>query len=321
MIIRHGLIIEDAALNSETGTEKNVKKPGNTTITCGLTDAFLALLKIFTGVFTGYLPMMAGGFHSLCDVIVDVSAWVTLSMSARDSDQRFHYGRRRVGTIVALFAAALMVFVSLQLVVEVFTQSYSESDWNLVMPALIGAVAALAVVFKELLFRMVRRHGLALNSLTLVNNAWHHRVDMSGSLIILLSLIFHYAAPQFVMLEAVATMLIVGLILHTAWSVGSNAIKELIDFVPSLETQGIVDELTESFEEITFIQSTRIRAMGGALYVELVVEVEPTLTVDDLYDVTQQIREKLMDNVPNILDVIIMPMPKGDYVQRVIRSD
>lgn len=309
-------------LNTRAERKRPIATPNAVILTSGLVDSSLALVKIAVGVFTGYLPLMASGFHSLSDLILDVSAWVTMHMSRRGADERFHYGHRRAGTVVALLAAVFLVFVGLQLVVEVFTHNYGNAPvQGLVVPLLIGVVATMSMPVKEFLFRTVRRSGAGLNSPFLINNAWHHRVDMFSSLIVLVSLVFVYIRPETPYIEQVATMLIVGLILHTSWEVGSSAIKELIDFRPSLEIQRMIDALIEDFEEITFIQSTRIRTMGGALYVELIVETEPALTVDDLYDVIQQVRERIMGNVPNVIDIIIMTMPKGEYAERMTSAD
>ena len=82
--------------------------------------------------------------------------------------------------------------------------------------------------------------------------------------------------------------------MHSAWEVGSNAVKELIDFAPSLETIALIEEMAEEVEGVTFTHNIRIRSMGGALYVELTAETDPELTVAEGYAVIKQIREKIM---------------------------
>jgi len=119
----------------------------------------------------------------------------------------------------------------------------------------------------------------------------------------------------------VTTILIAGLILHSAWEVGSNAVKELIDLSPSQMTLAAIEETVEKVEGVTFVQSVRIRTMGGALYVELTIEVTPTITVEEGYAIGQQIREGLMAEVPNIIDVSTTLAPRGMYLRQFLAAE
>ena len=123
------------------------------------------------------------------------------------------------------------------------------------------------------------------------------------------------------MINPITTVIIAGLILHSAWEVGSNAVKELIDFAPSLETIALIEEMAEEVAGVTFTHNIRIRSMGGALYVELTAETDPELTVAEGYVVVKQIREKIMDKVPNVIDVSTLLTPKGEYIRQFLGSE
>lgn len=314
----------------------------------GVTNGILGVVKIGLGSFTGYLPLTASGVHSLSDIVSDVVAWVAVRMGSHveheEGDVRFHYGRRRVETLLALFAAFLLAFVSVELIMGAFgyhdhghgvveeaetheAEDHDDHDEEHGEGALghwlfpVSAVILISLIAKEILFRVTRRKGIRLNSPMLIAKAWHHRADSISALAVLLSIFISFFFPALSLINSVTTVVIAGLILHSAWEVGSNAVKELIDFSPSLETIALIEEMAEEVQGVTFTHNIRIRSMGGALYVELTAETDPDLTVAEGYAVVNQIREKIMDKVPNVIDVSTLLTPKGEYIRQFMGSE
>lgn len=341
-------------MNSDATEQERFKKVSAIVIAGGVANGVLAAVKIGTGTFTGYLPLTAAGFHALSDIVADAAAWITLRLGAKGADHRFHYGRRRIETLTALFAAFFLVYVAVELVIAAFGGGHdhgmsaatlhegagegaggaehhdAETHGAAVRDAsdheaeglsgptlLVGAVALLALAVKETLFQLTRSKGIHLHSPMLIAKAWHHRVDSFNSAAILLSLLALYLFPSFELVEAITTAVIACVILHSAWEVGSSAVKELIDLAPSRKTLAVIEEVVEKVEDVTFVQNIRIRTMGGALYVELAVEVVPDRTVAEGYAIAQDIRDGVMARVDNVVDVTTLVAPRGAYVRQL----
>ena len=319
----------------------------------GVTNGILGIVKVALGSITGYLPLTASGVHSLSDIVSDVVAWIAVRMGSHSEKQgedvRFHYGRRRIETLLALFAAFLLAFVSVELIMSAFgyhdhghrmpaavveeAETHGIDDHDHEHAAehgeeglghllfLVSGVILISVLAKEILFRVTRRKGIRLNSPMLIAKAWHHRADSISALAVLLSIFISSYFPALSLINPITTVIIAGLILHSAWEVGGNAVKELIDFAPSLETIALIEEMAEEVEGVTFTHNIRIRSMGGALYVELTAETDPELTVAEGYAVIKQIREKIMDKVPNVIDVTTQLTPKGEYIRQFLGSE
>ena len=325
-------------MHVEPGERERLREATAVILSGGLTNAVLGTGKIVVGSVTGYLPMTASGVHSLSDIASDVVAWAAVLLGAQSGkgrDLRFHYGRRRIETLLSLFAAFLIAYVSVELimdalgyhdhghgaptaVVEEHDDHDEEGDH---FSLLIGAAILVSVAAKETLFHVTRRKGIRLNSPMLVAKAWHHRADSVSSLAVLISLLISTFFPALQLVDQITTVIIASLILHSAWEVGSNAVKELIDFAPSLETVALVEEMAEQVEEVTFTHDIRIRSMGGALYVELTAETAPELTVADGYSVTKRIRERIMEEVPDVIGVTTQLAPRGEYIRQFLGSE
>ena len=345
-------------MQAESNEKMRLREATAVIVASGVTNGILGVVKIGLGSFTGYLPLTASGVHSLSDIVSDVVAWVAVRMGShvehQGEDVRFHYGRRRIETLLALFAAFLLAFVSVELIMGAFGhhdhghgmspamveeaethgtedhdhddhddhEEYATEDGTLGhWLFLISAVILISLIAKEILFRATRSKGIRLNSPMLIAKAWHHRADSISALAVLLSIFISSYFPALALINPVTTVVIAGLILHSAWEVGSNAVKELIDFSPSLETVALIEEMAEEVQGVTFTHNIRIRSMGGALYVELTAETDPDFTVAEGYAVVEQIREKIMDKVPNVIDVSTLLTPKGEYIRQFMGSE
>ena len=333
----------------------------------GITNGILGVVKIGLGNFTGYLPLIASGVHSLSDIVSDVVAWIAVLMGSQSKKQhedlRFHYGRRRIETLLSLFAAFLLAFVSVELILDAFgyhghghgmsinivekaEMPVTKDDHGHEHPTtpdakeahghehpighdedvssylfLISVVIIISIIAKEILFRITRRKGIGLNSPMLIAKAWHHRADAASAFAVLLSIFVSSYFPAFSLINQITTIVIASLILHSAWEVGSSAVKELIDFAPSLKVIALIEEMAEKVEAITFTHNIRIRTMGSALYVELTAETDPDITIAEGHDIAKQVRENIMDQVPNVIDVTTLLTPKGEYVRQFLDSD
>ena len=337
-------------VHAESNEKERLQEATTIIAAGGVTNGILGIVKVVLGGITGYLPLTASGVHSLSDIVSDVIAWIAVRMGSQSEKQgedvRFHYGRRRIETLLALFAAFLLAYVSVELIMGAFgyhhghghgmptaivgeaethgaeghaDHDHGEEIGHLLF--LVSGVILVSVLAKEILFRATRRKGIRLNSPMLIAKAWHHRADAISALAVLLSIFISSYFPALSLINPITTVIIACLILHSAWEVGSNAVKELIDFAPSLETIALIEEMAEEVEGVTFTHHIRIRSMGGALYVELTAETDPDLTVAEGYAVIKQIREKIMDKVPNVIDVTTQLTPKGEYLRQFLGSE
>ena len=335
-------------MHVEPGERERLREATAILLAGGLTNAVLGAGKVLVGTFTGYLPMTASGVHSLSDIASDIVAWVAVllgAQSGKGEDLRFHYGRRRIETLLSLFAAFLIAYVSVELIMDALgyhrhghgasTAIVEDAGLDAEGPGddhdhdeegvehfslLIAGTILVSVIAKETLFHVTRRKGVRLNSPMLVAKAWHHRADSISSLAVLVSLLISTFFPSLELVDQVTTVIIASLILHSAWEVGSSAVKELIDFAPSLETLALVEEMAERVEEVTFTHNIRIRSMGGALYVELTAETDPALTVAEGHAVTGRIRQRIMERVPDVIGVSTQLAPRGEYLRNFLGS-
>ena len=94
-------------------------------------------------------------------------------------------------------------------------------------PALL--MAGISIISKEWLYRITKRVGDKLNSQVVIANAWHHRSDAYSSVLALLSIGLAIAVPGMVAADALAGILVAGMIGMTGIDILSESVQQLSD--------------------------------------------------------------------------------------------
>ena len=55
--------------------------------------------------------------------------------------------------------------------------------------------------------------------------------------------------------------------------------------------------------------------MGGALHMELYAENDPSFTIEKGHEIAERIRNEIIRNVPNVIEVMVHISPKGEYLR------
>ena len=74
-------------MHVEHSEKMRLKEATTIIIAGGVTNGILGAVKIGLGNFTGYLPLIASGVHSLSDIVSDVVAWIAVLMGSQSKKQ------------------------------------------------------------------------------------------------------------------------------------------------------------------------------------------------------------------------------------------
>ncbi|MCC6981787.1 MAG: cation diffusion facilitator family transporter [Bauldia sp.] len=195
-------------------------------VAAGLTGAFL-IAEVIGGLLAGSLALLADAGHMLTDFAALVLAWFAFRFSRRPPDHRRTYGFDRLQVLVA-FANGLALFViaaviTVEAVRRLFAPVEVMGGWVLV----IGILGLLVNVGIYLGLR-----GGDRNNLNMRGALAHVMGDLLGSagaiaagLIIMLT--------GWSVVDPLISVLVVALILRTAWAVVHDSAHVLLEGAPS----------------------------------------------------------------------------------------
>ncbi|MFP4573131.1 MAG: cation diffusion facilitator family transporter [Desulfobacterales bacterium] len=292
------------------GSSRQMKTPGNEgseflvrkVTWWGLAvNVLLAVFKITAGWLGHSHAVVADGIHSITDTITDAAVILGSYFWSRPADDTHPYGHKRLETTISIFIGSMLFLAGAGIGWNAVTSMYEPHARH---PKIIAfAAAAVSIVIKEALYQWTFRTGRRIKSLSLTANAWHHRLDAFSSIPVLAAVGAAFMYPQFHLLDHLAAFFVAILICYAAIGIILSGFRELVD-------QGAPPEVCEQIRQIVTahplvrqVHNIRTRYSGNLLCVDLHVVVDSQMTVYEGHRVAEEVKERLLYQGPDVLDV------------------
>jgi len=278
-----------------------------------IVNVILSVLKIVVGYILQSQTIVADGIHSLSDLISDAAILVGARFWSAPPDADHPYGHARLENLVTAFIGAILCAVAIGIGYDAIGSFMQQEQEAVLNPGFLGiVVVAGSLVAKEVLYRWTVYHAKRIHSAVLHANAWHHRSDALSSVPALIAIVLAAINPDWYFIDAIGALVISGMLLVMGGRILLKAFSELVDKGPSPETCAQLASLALQVEGVCDAHAIRARQFGSGLIVDLHIEVDPDMSVRLAHGISEEVQKKLVEDGPNIREVIVHIEPKGE---------
>lgn len=250
---------------------------------------FLATaIKLFAGLATGALSVVADGLDSLFDGLSNIVGLAGLYVASKPPDAEHPYGHRKFETVAALSISFLLFLTCLQLLQTAWERLRSGISPEVNLWVVAAMLASMLIQAGTSFYEL--RQGRRLNSEILVADALHTRASILVSLSVLVGLgLVSLGYGQ-------ADAILAGVIAVVIAKIGVDILRETI---PVLVDQAIIDpqKIADIVRQVGGVESFhRVRSRGavGGGAVDLHVRISPEKTVQQADAIASEIRRRLL---------------------------
>ncbi len=269
--------------------------------------AGVAAVELTAAVASGSAGVLADGLHNLGDVSTTLALASAFILSRRAPSQRFPYGYHRGEDLAGLVVFLLML-------ASVVAAGYTSIDHllhrrDLSNLTLAFVVALVGLVGNEVVAQYKTRAGRRLNSMALVADGRHSRIDGVASLGAAVGVAGAWLG--FPLLDPLAGLVITLVIAAVAWDTARNVTSRLLDEADA-SLAATATRVASATAGVVAVTATRTRWTGRRIRVEMTLEVDGSLTVATAHGIGEAVRHRLYHEVPALGDVIVHLDPAGD---------
>ncbi|WFB36001.1 cation diffusion facilitator family transporter [Kiritimatiellota bacterium B12222] len=267
------------------------------------TNLVLMLVKLWAGVLGNSSALVADGIESAADILVSLITWSGFTLSLRPADENHPFGHGKIEALTGVFSGVALIgaaaFISWQAIGELGNEQ-SSPEW-FTLPVLIFVVIA-----KESLSRYMLGLGEISGSRAIEGDAWHHRSDAmtsgAAAIGICIALI---GGPAYASADEWAALFACLIIVFNGWRIIHAAMHEALDgaVAPEIETE--IRQHAHEVEGVAGIDKCLIRKSGIGYFVEIHVEVPGKTTVLVGHAIGHDVKEHLIETMPNLFDVVV----------------
>jgi cation diffusion facilitator family transporter len=195
-------------------------------------------VKLWSGMATGSVAMVADAWHTLSDTVTSVAVIMGFWVAGRPADEKHSFGHGRAEAVVSIVIGTLLGVVGATFLWDSVQRLAHRSPAVYSTASL--AVFGVSAVIKEALAQFAFWAGRRTGALSLVADGWHHRSDAVASALIVAGAL---AAGTYWWLDGVMGAGVSLLIMHAAWSVVTGSASALMGESPSSEQQRRIREV------------------------------------------------------------------------------
>lgn len=275
----------------------------------------VALLQFAIAFIGGSAGLFADALHNSGDVLTTVALWMAFVISNRAANARYTYGYHRAEDIAGIFIVLVIIASAIAGAIESIQKLTSGTVPSQIVLSMVAAL--IGVAGNEILAQYKISVGRRINSVPLIADGQHSRIDGLTSLAAFIGLVG--VALGFRLADPIAGLVITLVIMSVVYSTTRSVLSRLLDAVDPHIVPSVLSTAIEvpGVEDVT---DPRARWVGHSLHVSLNIEVDPHLTLEKAHEIAEEVRHRLFHAIEGVSEVLIHTDPSshhGDFHQLV----
>lgn len=263
----------------------------------------LALIKGLAGIFGNSYALVADAIESTTDIFSSFLVYLGLRYAQKPADENHPYGHGRIEPLTTFVVVGFLIIaatiIAYQAIQNMKTPHELPEVWTLYV---LGGI----IVWKEASYRFVLRKSKETHSSSLKADAWHHRSDAITSVAAFIGIsIALIMGEGYEAADDWAALFASGFILYNSYKIFRPALGEIMDEDTHGDLEAEIRRIAITVEGVEDTEKCFIRKVGLKYLVDLHAEVDGNLTVKKGHEIAHDLKDALLEELPQIADVLI----------------
>jgi len=263
-----------------------------------LANVFLAAGKLVVGFAVGSGAVFAEGLHSGMDILSSSISFAGIKIAKKPVDKKHPYGHYKFEVLAGLIITIILFLTGGFILWESIQEFKNPSPVTIGYLAL--GVMLVSVVVNEVMARLKIKYGKKENSVSLLSDGVHSRVDVYGSIVVLIGLLL---TRYWVYIDSVLALFIGLYIIKESFSLGKEAADSLLDVSAGEEIEEKIKFIIE--KENIKMNSLKTQKKGSAVTANLEISLPNDLNVEEAAKISNILRDKLIQAIEPLEYVVI----------------
>jgi cation diffusion facilitator family transporter len=255
-------------------------------------NLLLAAGKLIIGFMAGSGAVFAEGIHSGIDVLSSGIGFVGIRLAKRPVDKKHPYGHYKFEVLSGFIITIILFLTGAFIIYESILEFQNPSPISIGYLAL--GVMIISAIVNEVMARIKIHYGKKENSISLLSDGTHSRVDVYTSIAVLLGLLV-VKFFGFIYADSLLALLIGFYIVKESFSLGKEATDSLLDVSAGEELEEKIKNIVK--QNNVKISDLKTQKKGSVITANLEIELPNKLSVEKATKISNVLKEKLIKSV------------------------
>ena len=280
------------------------------TVISSATATLLIIIKLFIGIASGSVAVLASAIDSVLDLAVSIFNYFALHNVEKDPDEKFNYGRGKLEALAAVIEGLVVTISGLYILYAAVDKLINKHEPSYLQESIIVMLVSLVITAALVIF--LNYVAKKTNSMVIRSDALHYKTDLYTNAAILISLvIIHFTS--FYMIDSLLGIVIAVYIIYSAYDLIKDGILMLMDVAMPDETVEQIRTIIESDKNITSYHQLLTRCSGKDAFVSVHLVFNISTSLFEAHRVCDNIENKIKKTDSNLnWNLVIHPDPYDD---------
>lgn len=265
------------------------------TIISSGTATLLIVIKLFIGILSGSVAVLASAIDSVLDLIVSAFNYFAISKAEQPANKKFNYGKGKIEALAGVIEGTVItvsgLFIFYTAIKKAISQEVVEYLGYSVLVMLISLVITIALVlFLNFVAKKTR-------SMVVKSDALHYKTDVLSNGAILLSLVL-IQVTGIEMIDSIMGVVISLYIIHSAYQIIRDGVYILLDASLDEEVVEKMRDIILEEKEISDFHYLKTRKSGNTNFVDVHLVFSPGISLMRAHHAGDRIEEKIKELIP-----------------------
>lgn len=271
-------------------------------------NAALFGAKLWAGIVSGSVTLLADAWHTLSDSISSIIVLVAIKVARKPPDEEHPFGHGRSQTVASVIVGSMLFFIAFHFCVESVHRLVAQQ------PAVYGKLAIwvtiISVVVKEAMARGSIYIGKKAQVSALVADGWHHRSDALSSILVLVGIFLN---ERFWWIDGIMGIGMAIFIAFVAYGVMKEAISALLGESPAdsllHQVQGICNATAG---ENVYAHQLHVHDYGGHVEVVFHIRLPQHWSLERVHDLVDDLEAAVEKQVEGRVTIHVDPLKDAE---------
>ena len=254
--------------------------------------------KLIAGYLAGSGAVFAEGLHSGMDIFSSAISYIGIKIAKKPVDEKHPYGHYKFEVLAGLLITVILFLTGVFIAFEALGEFGNPSPIKMGYFTL--GVMLVSALINEVMARLKIYYGKKENSISLLSDGVHSRVDVYTSLAVFAGL---FLSGFWIYADAVLAFGVGLYIIKESFSIGKEAVGSLLDVSAGTETEEMIKAVAKA-QNIEIVD-LKTQKKGSIVTANLELKLLNSLNVEEAAKISDSLRGELMEKIENLQYVAI----------------
>lgn len=263
-----------------------------------IVNASLAGSKIVVGIFSGSAAVLAAGIDSFVDIFSSTVSYIGIKISGKPADKEHPYGHYKFEVLGGVIITIIISLTGAGIIYDAVMNFFQPREMQISYLAF--GIMVVSALVNELMARVKTFYGKKENSISLLSDGSHSKIDVYTSLAVLFGL---FLARFWIYADGALAILMGLYIIKEAFMIGKEAAGSLLDVSAGDEIEKEIKAIAKG--ENVQLTSLKTQKKGSVATANMEIKLPSDLKLEEATKISDTLRDKLIGKINSLQYVVI----------------